>query len=328
MKHSHILLNIFISSVIFWGCGPRDVHVKNIKQRLKDGEVIVFDKAGDRSPTCFKDRSDWQDLYVHQNDYDSFVLNDFQSSMKNGYQNCYRVGSRVYIDSNRKALNITGSLGYAEVTGIALMSMEQLQKEEFLVAKAAADKANFSATVKRLQNSHESKHQGIVNVTFVKYITGSSVKEAELHAKQQIEKDLVSELLAGEIVTINVAGERLPSCGVNDKTWEQLRITSDVYEKLQQSVKMIVIQKGIKNCHQVGQIARVSVRDLPGNLGSVKIYQLQLMSLSTLKNKKDSLVDQNNINNFAQEISKLDEALKNEKNKLVSLTYVEFLGVQ
>ena len=87
----------FLTLLSINSCGPRDVHSQSLKERILGGEVIIYKNSGDRSPTCFKDLDDWQDLRIHENDYENFILGKFQSFMQNGYKNCHRVGNRVYV---------------------------------------------------------------------------------------------------------------------------------------------------------------------------------------------------------------------------------------
>lgn len=327
---------LFFSFVNLVSCAPRDSHVENLKERLMAGELVLFDKPGERLPTCFEDENDWQDLRIHEKDYESFVLHQLVGTIQNGYKNCQRVGNRVFVNNDKIKSN--GSLGWAEITGIALVRLDSINKNVNKDLKDYEDKkkllmnnkvvTNFDETVLRLVNKAEPKDQGVVHITMFKYISGSSTLESQIKAKYAAQNDLESQLNKGHVFSLKEVGKKLPSCSSDEAVWTDFRINSGDFVFIKESKIKTIIKKGIKNCHVIGQVIPINSKGLEGDLGKVKITELTLLSLDSLKKQRYLVQGEVAINKFDEDIQRLAEQMEGEKNKLVNLTYIEYLGVE
>ncbi len=317
-----ILSLVFISLLFqLTSCSPRDVHVDTLKDRLDQGELVMITRKGERLPTCREERSDWQELRVHRSDYENFVVGRFKSSMSRGYQNCHRVGQKIFINS--QGIDVNGSLGLAEVTGMALVNINQISREKRFLAKGLADELNFTKTVERLQMGMQPRHHGIVNVTFVKYVIGTSVLEAEYKEKLKQNSDIEAQLISGKIITLESNGEKLATC--SGPTWSELRIHSSKYDKVVDGGVKTLLKGGLLNCHEVGQVIDINVKDKAGPLGKVKVTSLKLLSLKTLKSNLDLVVGSGAQAMLADDIARI-ESRGEGKPQFVSLINIDFQG--
>ncbi|MCB9025378.1 MAG: hypothetical protein H6625_03600 [Bdellovibrionaceae bacterium] len=328
MKTNIVLFLLFVTSLIeLVSCGPRDTHIKNLKERLHSGEMIKFNNLGDRLPTCFKDENDWQDLRLHENDYEAFVLHQLFGIMQNGYKNCLRVGSRVFVSNNK--IKASGSLGWAEITGVVLVSLDAIGKgkNKELLTKALGA-TYFDQRVESLAKSAQVKDQGIVQIIQFKYIPGSSSLEAQIKAKQLVKDTLESQLIEGKIFSEKEEGKFLPSCIDASQIWKEMRVNESEYTLLIQGKIKTIIKSGLKNCHQVGQEIPINSKGLSGQLGIVKITELKLLSLESLKKQQKVILDELTLANFNFSLERIEKELKNDTNKIVSLIYFDYLGVK
>lgn len=325
-----------LTLVFMVSCSPRDNHVKNLKQRLMEGELIVLDKPGDRLPTCLDYESDWQDLRIHENDYDQLVMSSLLGAMGNGYKNCHRVGNRVFISNDKIKAN--GSLGWVEITGVGLVKLDAINKNANKDLRDYEDKKklllngkvanNFDETVERLASKAEPKHQGIVQITMFKYVLGSSALETQIRSKYSTQNDLEQQLSNGKLITISEEGKKLPSCSSSEELWSDFRVHKSEFPLLKEGSLKTLIKKGSKNCHSVGQVIPVTSKGLEGDLGKVKITELKLLSLENLKKQKQLIQGEGALSNFDENIQRLEKEMSADKHKIVSLIYVEYLGAQ
>lgn len=319
-------------------CGARDVPLQTLKEKLTAGEVVYYNTIGERPPTCSEKSSDWQTVSIHEKDYDFFVLNEMKSLMKNGYKNCHRVGQRVYVSNNKIKTN--GSLGWAEVTGIALVNLETLNKnsnnnssdyskKKRQLTKGKLDLENFDVTINRLMLATRPEHQGIAHVTFLKYIPESSSLEPQIKAKWSEVKIIESQLLSGVIIAISQPGLRLPSCSATSKTWVDFRINQYEAAMLKKGKIETFIKRGLKNCHEINQVIPIKVESNDVDTANrVRIVELSLLTLETLKSNRNLIRGESSRANIEKELTHWEQELKEDNDKFISLIYAEWLGGQ
>ena len=206
--------------------------------------------------------------------------------------------------------------------------MEKLKTEKTRIAKATADQDNFNKTVERLEARMRPRDQGIVQVTFVKYILGTSALEAQFIEKEKLQTDLVSQLKEGKVISVDKEGERLVSCDASQKLWGDFRIHKNDYSTLVEEKVITKVGTGIKNCHAVGQVIPINSRGLEGDLGKVKITGLKLMSFETFKTNFSFIKGENPQVKFNEIVERLEKQLSDKEDKVVAITYAEFLGAE
>ncbi len=312
---------LFFVLVVASSCGPRDIHIKTLKQRLMEGEVYTLDADGQRLSTCLERDSDWQDLSVHENDYEALILNEQIVLVQSGYKNCHRVGSKVFIKNDRIKTN--GSLGFVEVVGVSLLSVDQLQKERNLRVQGKAYSLK-NDDVERVTARMQPRHQNVVHVVVAKYVPGTSSLEANIRQKQNVEGEIENELNLGAIITLDKEGELWASCGT--EVWREFRIHHTKINAMKGGQLVALLNRGVKNCHQIGQVVEISTGNKSEKLGRVKVRKILVLNIETLKRNLEMFENEVTLQAINEDLAFLENRLRNENSKNVNVVFFEYLG--
>jgi len=309
---------LLILSTFVWGCAPRDVPTQTLKSRLLEGEIHSATADGERLSTCPKNDSDWQDVRIHENDYEKLIVNSPFILATNGYKNCQRVGNRTFISNDRMKVN--GSLGYVRIIGLYVMSAEQFNKDKRINLKGVVYSLD-NRDVERVYTRNEPRHQGMVHLTVMEYVPGTSSLETSIRAKYKDKTKIDSDLKSGKIINIEKDGELMASC--NGEVWNEFRVHSSKSSAISQGNLMALVNRGDRVCHQIGQVADITVRGQTQKIGKVKIKKIQIMELDTLKKNLNIFENEATLKVANDDIRFLEGVLSNEPSKAVNVIFFE-----
>lgn len=240
-------------------------------------------------------------------------------------------------------------MGYADIESVAIMSLDQLKEKRTLVAKGSADLEQFDSTVQRMEKDQKPSHQGMVNVTFVSYVPGSSAMETVYKDKEQkliqekkeraafAEEDnsikennldkIINSLKEGKVFSVQNTGQRLPTCEDVNYIEKEFWIHKSEYSSLKERTLRTKIDKRIENCHEVGEVLPISVSNTPSK-DKVKIISMHLLTLESLKANTNLIQGEEAQSKLNTNIERLEKELKDKEIKVIQLINVDYLGEQ
>jgi hypothetical protein len=200
------------------------------------------------------------------------------------------------------------------------MSAEQFNKDKRINLKGVVYSLDIR-DVERVYTRNEPRHQGMVHLTVMEYVPGTSSLEASIRAKYKDKTKNDSDLKSGKIITIEKDGELMASC--NGEVWNEFRVHGSKSAAITQGDLKALVNRGDRVCHQVGQVADISVRGQTQKIGKVKIKKIQIMELDTLKKNLKIFENESTLKVANEDIQYLEGVLSKEPVKAVNVIFFE-----
>lgn len=284
----------FLGAVLLSACQPNDPSALSPKQRLDNGEIIEFTKAGFRHGGCKDSMPDWKVRIADQEERYRVVLGKQASVINPGIYNCYRVGSRVNVDIYKNPQ----SSGVVEVTKISWARIEAVTKSR-MKGKYFASSEQFYNYIDGIKRRLEYNRDVYVSIVDFKYIKGSAVDE-----KTIIDEDKGSEQDDGYVET-QKDGDSLSRCKTD---WTDILVNGQYHEPILKGYLSSWFQLGSRNCLKQGQTATIKEKlgDSPvvGTIHIKKVKKFKVQALDPRFFVTDESFDYAGLKTFIDEANK------------------------
>lgn len=266
-------------------CNPNDQHIKTVKERLDDGEIIEV--TGKMHSGC---KQSWSEIRTVTEEQKRVVVGKQQFIVAPGFYQCYEKGSSIPFEVNRKT---DPKNGVIHVDRMFWARGDKLTKSKLTDRHfASTDEFNrYMANVKARSN-----YDGYVHILHITYQRGSALQE-----KAWIEEDLLESLGDGFEETLN-DGDAVSRC---NSPWTDLRLGDASFHQAILSGKLgSWFQFGQRNCLKQGDVIELKGGAAPNSpvIGRAKVKKIKRFRYIALDKKYFTL------NNF--EFAELETVIR------------------
>jgi hypothetical protein len=283
------------------GCKPNDVHVKTVKERVDEGEIVWFSEPGTKLPIC-RNSDDWTGVRsTPRDEIERVVLGKQRTMAGPGHRACYKIGSKVMILDGKPAN------GFIVVQAIGIARLDKL-KQSHLKGRYFDARSEFDGFKNRLASRMGGNQAGYIHLLNIAYVGGSSVNEKAI-------KD--NDKLDGYEETTE-DGE-----GLGCTAWTTMEVAQDFIPAILDGKLKSYYKLGSSNC--IAQGATIELKERLGAnypaLAKAKVKKVKRFKVSALAQKL-FVLDGFDFDQIKSHVTKANKDLNEEKMTVVDFELV------